>query len=427
MNFKDAVDWLYSFQKFGMKLGLERIVYISDKLDNPQKKYKIVHVAGTNGKGSVCKFLESVLVENNYTVGVYTSPHLQRITERVTVNNKEIPEEELVSIIEKVKPIVEEMVNENNNPTFFEVFTAVAFEYFKDKKVDFALIEVGLGGRFDATNIVDPVVSVITNVTLEHQDVLGDTVEKIAFEKAGIIKNNAPVVTAAKGKAVKVIEEIAGEKNTEILRITDSSWKKIKNIDSRHEFRINSFLDAYSVNTSLYGKHQGENIALAVSVVELLNKNGFKVSKKSIIKGVEKTLYPGRMEIVSYNPNILLDGAHNIAGMNALSYSLENDFDFEKLIIVLGILSDKNIEEMLPAIVSLADIIIVTRSNNSRACDPVKLKDMVVRSGFKKKVIVEDQIKNAIDYAKNISTENDMICVTGSLFTVGEARNIFVL
>ena len=426
MNFEETLDWLYGFQKFGMKLGLERITHITDNLGSPHKNYKIIHVGGTNGKGSVCKFLESILVRNGYTVGVYTSPHLQHISERIVVNKKRITEEELVSLVKKIKPVVEEMMENKNNPTFFEAFTAIAFEYFKEKNVDFAIIEVGLGGRFDATNIVDPVVSVITNISPEHQNVLGKKIEDIAFEKAGIIKDHVPIVTATKGDALRVIEKIAEEKNAPVKKISDSNWKRLRDDDLNQEFSINGFLSSYSVRTALIGGYQGENIALAISTVEFLQNNGFNISEESIVDGIKNTVNPGRMEVVSYDPCILLDGAHNIAGMKILAETLEDDFQFDRLILILGILSDKDIEEMLPIIVPFAEIIITTKSSNNRAFDPTELKNMIDKLGDTKTIVVKDQIIDAIDYAKSIAKKNDLICITGSLFTVGEARDYLV-
>jgi len=426
MNFEEAVEWLYSFQKYGIKLGLDRIKYISKKLGKPEKNYNTIHIGGTNGKGSVCKILESIFVCNGNNVGVYTSPHLQHITERITVNKKNITNNELVKLVEKIKPIVEDMVKQGNTPTFFEVFTAIAFEYFSEKKVDFAIVEVGLGGRFDATNIISPEVSIITNVTLEHQNILGEKVEDIAFEKAGIIKENIPVVTAATGKALGVVEKISKEKNSQIKKIGKTNWKRTKNDNICQEFIYKDLNEEYSVSTTLIGKHQGENIALAIGAIEFLLDQGYEISKKNIIEGVRFTVNKGRMEIVSYNPCILLDGAHNIAGMNLLSDTLKNDFKFDKLILILGILSDKNIIEMLPNILGLADIVIATKSNNERACDPVELKNIIRKLDNKKEIVVEEKIRNAIDYAKSKSCKNDFICITGSLFTVGEARDFLV-
>ena len=421
MNYKKSIDWLYSFEKFGIKLGLERISYICKKLGNPQDKYKIIHVGGTNGKGSVCRFLQSILTLNGYKVGVYLSPHLQRFSERFLIDGDEIPEDDIVVLIEKIKPIIDEMIKNKNIPTFFEIVTALAFQYFNDKKVDFAIIEVGLGGRFDATNIVKPVVSVITNVTFDHQDRLGKKIEEISFEKAGIIKKDIPLVTAATDKALEVIKKEVKEKKTNISVIEKSSWEKTQGGPEWSEFLINGLLKNYNVKTKMAGQFQGENIAIVLATIEILQMNGVYITDESIIKGIEKTSIVGRMEIVGFEPIVFLDGAHNIAAMQYLRNTLVNDFVYEKLIIVIGILADKNVLEMLDIITPISDIIVVTKSQNKRACDPLKLKDMI----DKKEAVIKDDIISAIDYAKKVASKRDLICITGSLFTVGEAKDYF--
>lgn len=417
MNYKKALDWLDSFQRFGIKLGLERIEHICEKLGNPQKNYKIIHVGGTNGKGSVCRFLESILRCSGYNVGIYLSPHLQRFSERIVVNNKEISESEIVSLVENIKPIVDEM--KENTPTYFEIVTAMAFQYFKEKNVEFAVVEVGLGGRYDATNIVDPIATVITNVTLEHQNILGKKVEEIAFQKAGIIKNDVPLITAASGKALNVIKKVASEKNSPVTIVNDTFWEKNQGGVDWQEFMIKGCLKEYVAKTSLAGKHQGENISLALATIENLQMNGVYITDESIFNGIEKTTHAGRMEIVGFEPMILLDGAHNVAGISCLKNTLKEDFVYDKLILVLGILSDKNVKEMLKIITPLADVIVTTKSHNERASNPHKLKEMIKE----KEVVIKDEIPDAIDYAKNVAKKNDLICVTGSLFTVGEARS----
>jgi dihydrofolate synthase/folylpolyglutamate synthase len=419
MNFKEALGWLNSFQKFGIKLGLERIEHICERLGNPQNNYKIIHVGGTNGKGSVCRFLDSILVNAGYKTGVYTSPHLQRFTERFTIKNREISEKDAISLVEKIKPIVDEMIKNDNTPTYFEIVTGMAFQYFSDKNVDFAIVEVGLGGRYDATNIANPILTVITNVSLEHQDRLGKTIKEIAFEKAGIIKNMVPVITAAKDEALKVIENAALEQNVSVNIINRKKWKRTE----QQEFLVNGFLKDYQVKIKMVGKFQGENIALAIATIENLQMQGVYVSEANIIEGIENTMNPGRMEVISCDPIILLDGAHNVESIKMLRNVLENDFDYTRLILVLGILSDKNIKEMLKVIVPLADIVVTTKSHNARACDPTKLKEMILDLGFKKEVLVKNQIKQAIEYVKSVATKHDFICISGSLFTVGEARD----
>jgi dihydrofolate synthase/folylpolyglutamate synthase len=422
MEYNKAITWLYSFEKFGIKLGLERIDFICEKLGNPQNNYKTVHVGGTNGKGSVCKFISSILNSAGYTVGVYTSPHIQHFSERFVIDNNEISDIEIVLLVEKVKPIVEEMIKNNNIPTFFEITTAMAFEYFYDKKVDYAVIEVGLGGRFDATNIVNPLVSIITNVTLEHQDRLGKTVEEISFEKAGIIKENTPVISAAENTALTVIKKKAYKKNASLTVVDKGSWEKTCGNQDWQKFTVHGKLKDYSVKTHLSGIFQGENLALSLMCVEALQMKGVYITDENIKEGVENTTNPGRMEILDFEPIILIDGAHNIAGMQMLKNTIKKDFVYDKLILVIGILSDKNVKEMVEIISPVADTIIVTKSSNIRAGDPKTLKEF-----FKPKIAtVKNSISEAVKYAKKIAKKQDIIVITGSLFTVGEARDVLV-
>ena len=425
MNFGEALNWLYGFQKFGVRLGLERIQHLMNELGNPHHDVKIIHVAGTNGKGSVCKLIGSILREGGYTVGLYLSPHLQRFSERMTINNKEISEEGVASLVTTIKPIVDEMIKEENTPTFFEIVTAMAFQYFYDKNVDVAVIEVGLGGRYDATNVANPMITVITNVSLEHERILGKQIKDIAGEKAGIIKKGVPVITAAIGDAVAVIEKKATENNATVEVIDSKRWKRIHGDMTGQEFLIKGTLTEYRVKTPLLGQYQGENIALAIAAIEKLQMNGMYLTDEAIIDGVAKAVNPGRMEIVGTEPTILLDGAHNNAGMKMLVKTLKQDFTYEKLILVLGILSDKDIKGMLSMIVPLTDRIIVTASHNKRACKPAELKKLIELAGVKE-VVVKENISDAVDYAKKVAKKQDLICITGSLFTVGEARDLLV-
>jgi dihydrofolate synthase/folylpolyglutamate synthase len=421
MDFEETLDWLYSYQKFGIKLGLERITHITKELGDPQRNYNIIHVGGTNGKYSVCMFLESILKKNGYKVGVFTSPHLIHISERIIVDSIRIGEDEIVTLVKAIKPIVEKMIK-NDNPTFFEIFTALAFKYFSDREVDFAIIEVGLGGRYDATNIVNPMVTVITNVSLDHENILGKKIQNIAFEKAGIIKGNIPIVTAVKGDSLNIFKNVAKKKNAPLHVISEQNIQRIHSSINGQKFQINGFFKDYLVRTSMIGKHQGENIALAIGAIERIQLNGIYITDESIEKGIEKTSNPGRMEIIDYDPIILLDGAHNISGMKMLSYTLKNDFDYAKLIVILGISSDKNIKSMLLILIPLVDIIITTRYNNTRACDPFKLKKIIEKLDYKCEIVTKNRIEDAINYAKSISTKKDLICVTGSLFTVGDIK-----
>ncbi|UCF12148.1 MAG: bifunctional folylpolyglutamate synthase/dihydrofolate synthase [Thermoplasmatales archaeon] len=426
MNFKESICWLYSFKKYGSKLGLERISYLIKQLGNPQNTIKVIHVTGTNGKGSVCKFIGSILLKAGYNVGVYVSPHLQRFSERIIVNNEEISEGDVVLLVEKIKPVVDDMIKQNNTPTFFEVVTAMAFQFFSDCTVDFAVVEVGLGGRFDATNVVNPLVSVITNISLEHTNYLGEDIKSIAFEKAGIIKENAPVITAVKNDARDVIKKIAKEKNAHTIVINSNHWRRLSNNINYQEFLIQGAFNDYTVKTTLLGEYQGENIALALSTIEQLQMNGVYLTDDDVLEGISTTLNPGRIEIISKKPTVLLDGAHNPVGMKMLRKTLEEDFEYNRLVLLIGILKDKNIQKMLSTIAPISDIIIVTKSNNVRACEPEVLKNTVEKVGYKKDLFIDDSIPNAIEHAKSVTKEDDIICISGSLFTVGEARSYLV-
>lgn len=406
-------EWLNNLEKFGMKLGLERVSLLLNALGNPQCSFTSIHVAGTNGKGTVSHLIGNMLKEEGYKTGVYTSPHLQDFSERILINNVPISNRDMVRYAKKVKSTMEK---HNISATFFEVVTTLALLYFHHCKVMFAVIETGLGGRLDATNIVNPALSIITNVTREHGDVLGNTIREIAKEKAGIIKQ-APVITAAVEPALSVIKKIAQKKNTSIIVIgEDVTWHPVK----PYHFSVTA-RNTYDARTVMIGDHQGENIALAIAAGECLN-----LSKISILKGIHKTRVPGRMEIIAHNPLILLDGAHNPAAMEKLKKTLLSHFQFHRLILVLGILKEKEISTMLYHLAGIGDCFILTESSNPRACPIGQLTDIAKQNiSVNKAIISEKNISKALEIACGLATKNDLICITGSLFTVGEARRYF--
>ena len=356
-------------------------------------------------------------------MGIYTSPHLQRFSERIVVNNKEISEEDVVSLVKRVKPIVDEMRQQKNNPTFFEVVTAMAFQFFSDQEVDFAVIEVGLGGRHDATNIVEPIVSIITNVSLEHTDILGEKLEEIASEKAGIIKENGQVITAAEYKACRVIQRVSKEQNASLTIISRENWRRKAHNMRYQKFLIKGALADYDVKTPLLGEHQGENIALAIAAIEKLQMQGIYVPNSSITTGISTTHNPGRMEIISRNPVVLLDGAHNSAGISMLKKTLQDDFRYNKMILVIGIMKDKDVRRMLSIITPISDYVVATQPNMIRACHPRVIEEIIKRIDCNKKVVSKETISDAMEHAISNADKDDLVCVTGSLFTVGEARD----
>lgn len=364
-----------------MKLGLKNIKELMISLKNPQDNFKSIHIAGTNGKGSVCSLISSILEKQGYNVGVYTSPHLVDFRERIKINGKQISKKDLIKTFKKIKPFIRDQ-------TFFEVVTAIAFTYFQEKKVDFAIIEVGLGGRLDATNIIIPIVSVITNISLEHTEHLGDTIEKIAFEKSGIIKENIPLVTSNDCKGISVIKKICKSKKSKIYF---STTKKIK--------------------TSLKGEFQNENASIGLKVIDVLSKN-YKIKKKKIESGLMSAKWPGRFDFVS--KNLIFDCAHNPKAALVLSKEIKN-LNYDKIYLVLGIMKDKDIEGMCKSLESVADEIIICKPKIKRSAEPSDIKKFL-----NKKLIVIKNVGKALSYAKKKAGKNDLVLLTGSIFTVGE-------
>ena len=418
---EDLLEELYELKRVGIKLGLERISKLLSKLENPHRKYRIIHVAGTNGKGSVCRMISSILVEGGYSVGLYTSPHLIRLNERFVIDGREAEDGELLTTLKTVIDIAEEI---DEKPTFFEISTATAFELFKEKNVDFAVVEAGMGGRYDATNIVSPAISIITSISKDHSEFLGGGIEDIAKEKAGIIKEKIPVVTSATGKALDVISEVSKSKKSELITVK-GRWERKDFGLNWQSFSVHGILRDYNIKTPLLGRFQGENITLSVLAAEKLQMLGIFLPEGSIEKGIANATNPGRMEIVSANPNILLDGAHNVDAIKALVESL-TDFSYNNLILILGILKDKDIKGMVKEIASLAGYVITTMPRNERACNPEKISELVAKYNAGCKIYTTRSIKEALSVAKRIARSDNLICITGSLYTVGEARAIII-
>ena len=360
--------------------------------------YKIIHVGGTNGKGSVCQFIYSML-RRKYSTGVYTSPHLHRVNERIVVDGVEIKDEE----IERYAFLKE------YGFTYFEALTALAILYFNDKKVDYAIMEVGLGGRLDATNVLQPYLTIITNISMEHEKYLGKSISSIALEKAGIIKN-APVITAARGKALDVIKKVAEERGVDVYVVgEDIKWKN----RGKGKFVVESSA-TYEIETKMVGRFQGENVAIAVKAGEILG-----VERKDIIEGIKNAEWHGRMEKIG---KFILDGCHNPAAVSAFASSIK-EFDFDWLVIIFGVMSDKNVREMIKNLPEAKEYI-ATTINNERAMDAGEIAKIGGMMG--KKFSISKNVGEAIDMAREAAGENDMICIVGSLYLVGEARKILM-
>jgi dihydrofolate synthase / folylpolyglutamate synthase len=414
-TYSDCLKSMYGLRRFGIKLGLSTIRQILSGLGNPQHRFACIHVAGTNGKGSVASFLAAILTASGHKVGLYTSPHLVRFNERICVNNQQISDENVVSAYRAVTDV---FVGDRE-PTFFEYTTAMALYEFGRQAVDWAVVETGMGGRLDATNILQPVVSIITNVSLEHQAYLGTTLSEIAGEKGGIIKRNTPVVTAVSQlAAISVLENLASTLSAPLFRL-----KK----DFRVRRNANRSFSYYGldhvwrgITTSLTGSHQVENAALVLAACELLNRNNTVISLKHIQAGLNNTCWPGRLEVVSDHPMIILDGAHNLNASRELAKYLKTELKGRNITLVMGVLEDKPYAAILVNLLSACSRVILTSPKIDRALPADVLYPIAV--AITPDVHIIPDVSRAIAFAVNTARPDDVICVAGSLYVVGEAK-----
>jgi dihydrofolate synthase/folylpolyglutamate synthase len=419
----EAVRYLKSLNKFGIKPGLKRINLLLRHLDNPQEDLNVIHIGGTNGKGSTSAILTSIYREAGFKVGTYNSPHIVSFTERIRINDSFIEIEQLDDLVAEIKPVVKKVSNELNPLSFFEVITALALLHFKREEVDLAVLEVGMGGRWDATNVVDSLVSVITNISLEHTDLLGDTLAEIAREKAGIIKYSQPVVTGVTEKeALEEIKSVCSEKQARLINIHDEfAWKrKSWDLEGQIIDIATSRTNYQDLNFSLLGSHQIWNLLTSLGVVEALIDQ-YSVSEAELRQGVKRVSWPGRLEVISDNPTIILDGAHNRAAAVSIKQFLA-ELEYDRLILVLGILDDKDIEGIGEELASQASQVIITKNKSQRAANLVEVAYQVKKHHSKVKPIAD--LNKAIETATNLASDDDLVLITGSLYTVREARQI---
>ncbi|MCE5193930.1 MAG: bifunctional folylpolyglutamate synthase/dihydrofolate synthase [Nitrospiraceae bacterium] len=427
MSYRDSIDYLYSLQKYGIKFGLANITELLYILGDPQKSFASIHIAGTNGKGSTAAMLASIFHAAGFKTGLFTSPHLVSFTERIRINSKEITEKEVVKLTEKIRDAISKTTL---TPTFFEFITAMGFLYFKNENIDIAVVEAGMGGRLDATNILIPKVSVITEISYDHKSFLGNTLKEIAAEKAGIIKEEMPVVTLAIDKSVReVIMRKASEQRSELFIYgRDFIFKPLKEDTTESVFDYSGEAAMDKITIPLAGRHQLINAAVALKTCEIFIKKNPAYKKKmtvsAIKKGLREVKWPGRMEMISANPSILIDGAHNSSAAGRLAESLKNLFlkKYKRIILILGIMADKDIKEILAHLLPLASDIILTAPDFDRAASPDKLTEEAESLGFK--YTKAKNIKDAVYLAANIWGNGDLIVITGSFYTIGEAKEI---
>lgn len=422
MNYKEALKYIRNTEKFGSRLGLERIKKLLELLNNPQDTLKIVHVAGTNGKGSTCVMINKILQHAGYKTGLYISPYIEEFTERIQINGNNIEKDNIANIIGMIKEAIDKMIDEGyENPTEFEIITAAAFVYFSQEKCDLVVLEVGLGGRFDATNVIkSSLVSVITAIGMDHTKQLGSDIVQIAFEKCGIIKESQLVITypLQDTNALKVIEKACETKKC-ILHIPDIH--KLKIITEKINNSIFSYKDLEDLELSLTGTHQIYNCITAIETVLVLKElYNYKISYSVIKEALKKIKWPGRFEIVSKNPTVIYDGAHNLEAIKGLVTSLKKVSKNKNIIFVISFMQDKNYKECIRELTELDSYIITTAPNNQRAEKPEILKKYVLK--YTNNCISVENSEDALRNALNKSDKDDIICCCGSLYLISELK-----
>jgi dihydrofolate synthase/folylpolyglutamate synthase len=443
MNYDEAIHYIKNTAKFGSKLGLERTEKILELLGNPHKNLRSIHIAGTNGKGSTTAMVTTILVENGYKVGSYISPFIEEFEERIQINNNNISKVDLSDVITEVSKAVERVVEQGySNPTEFEIITCAGFLYFYKNNVDFAVVEVGIGGRLDSTNVITPILSIITSISLDHTQILGDTLREIAYEKAGVIKEGIPVVMFPQQKqSEEVIESTCSEKNCKLIKVPQNSSLYLgkenlqqiavaskegtlnnNNNAITQKMKVRTLINEYIIDLALLGKHQLLNCSVAIHAIEELIVQGISINKDDIIKGLINVRWPARLEVMGKKPLIVIDGAHNIDGIKNLTESIDMYFNYNKIILILGILADKQVDEMIKTIVPKVSRVITVTPHSERAELSEDLKVQVEKYTINCESIenYEKAYKKALSYC----TEDDLLLVAGSLYMAGDMRRI---
>lgn len=428
-DYNETVNYLYNLRSLGIKLGLSNTKKVMSILGEPQNSFRSVHIAGTNGKGSTATAIASILTESGFRVGLYTSPHLLSFTERIKINNHQITEDKVLSLTSYIQDII---AGTDLQLTFFEFATAIAFYYFASEKVDWAVVETGMGGRFDATNVIVPDISVITSISLDHNEFLGSNLSEIAFEKAGIIKPETPIVTSAQTpEAIKQISDIAKTRNSE-LHIYDRDFKSaLLSMDAAHiSFDYAGDKDFRNLSLPLSGRHQLCNASMAVRTCEVLRRDGVHIPDISLINGLLNVALEGRLERVSENPDIILDGAHNPGAADSLASSIKELFPYKRIIMVIGVMSDKDIEGILKPLMQISEYVVLTKPKGERAASPEKLYDIALKIQNRDKdckpslIVKTNSVADALTHARKEWHEESIILVTGSFYTTGEVKEI---
>ena len=431
VEYQRALDYIFSFTDYEKMPGiiytsanydLRRMQELLESSGNPHQAARSVHVAGTKGKGSAAAMIAAVLSASGYRTGLFTSPHLHDLRERIRIDGEPISEEELALLVEGLRPRIDaiNLGAAHGQLTTFEILTALAFAFFERSQVDFQVLEVGLGGRLDATNLVKPEVCVITSISLDHVEVLGDSLAQIAAEKAGIIKPGSTVVSSPQpAEAALVVEEVCHKKGAALIKVgSDITWQRGEASLSGQSFTVKGRAGSYYLTIPLLGDHQLENAAVAVAALEVLAGQGTKVTPESLATGLAGVYWPGRLQVLLRQPLLIADGAHNADSARRLKAAITQYFDFQQSILILGTSADKNVAGIVAELAPLCHRVIVTRSCHPRAAAPSVLEAELARQGIKAEM--RASVPSAVSSALAMAGEKDLICATGSLFVVAE-------
>lgn len=422
------IDRIHEFNRFGMVLGLDRMEELLRRLGNPQDDLKVIHVAGTNGKGSVSKYLEEGLSACGYKMGLYTSPYIETFNERIRYDGADISDEDLEYYGQKVVSAAEAMVADGlDSPTEFEVVTAIAFLYFADRQADITILEVGLGGIGDSTNVVkSPLASVITSISYDHMAQLGSSLADIAVNKAGIIKTGCPVIANVPQRdAAKIIARKAYAMGSRLYDISGIRAAVSDETPFSQKVSMELYEKSYSdVEISMFGRHQAENLKTALATLEILRKSGaVKLDREALYEGLKRARQPGRFEVISEDPLVIIDGAHNEAGAQALQETMAQHFAGKKILLVAGILADKEIDSIVKFLTKITDHIIVTEPDNPRKLAAEKLAEHVAEFGVAAEAVPDVEV--AVHRAKELADDYDVILFAGSLYLIGDVRRLW--
>jgi dihydrofolate synthase/folylpolyglutamate synthase len=410
-----AIQWLFGLQKYGIKFGLSSTLNLLARLGLDHTRGEYLHIAGTNGKGSVAAMLSAILTAAGYKAALFTSPHLVRLNERFRLQEQDIGDDRLLGLINRVRQVMEEA----EPPTFFECVTAMAFLYFLEEGARPIILETGMGGRLDATNIVSPLVTVITNIALDHQEFLGHSLKEVAAEKAGIIKAGAPLITGARQRRVLEIFRRRCQEAQVPMYVADRHFRVRGQPPGRFTY-FGLEWELHDLTVNLSGRHQYANAALALAALEVLASRGYEIPEQAVRRGLLQVRWPGRLERLAADPRILLDGAHNPAAAGILARTLKSLKKSGRIFLVMGIMADKDMAGILAKLAPLAHTVICTRPRYFRAAPPEELAARVAAMGIPP--LTAESVPEAIRRARELAGPKDHIVITGSLFTVGEAK-----